>query len=190
MKKTFSLLLACLLLLALTAGCGTGKDPAASGKVETPKKFPVFETKDLNGNTVSSDIFAKNAVTVVNIWFIGCKACVDEMPDLEAISKSYEGKGVAFYSICTDLGETADAEDQAKRVLSDTGVTYPTLYPTAANTELGEFLMKIYAFPTTVLVNRNGEIIGNPIEGSINSDAGIKHLKDRIDKIVEADSKE
>jgi len=127
MKKTFSLLLACLLLLALTAGCGTGKDP---------------------------------------------------------------GKGVAFYSICTDLGETADAEDQAKRVLSDTGVTYPTLYPTAADTELGEFLMKIYAFPTTVLVNRNGEIIGNPIEGSINSDAGIKHLKDRIDKIVEADSKE
>ena len=37
------------------------------------QKFPSFEGKDLDGNTVKSDeLFAANTVTVVNFWFTTC----------------------------------------------------------------------------------------------------------------------
>ena len=60
--------------------------PAGSDMTTPPddgsmQKFPAFEGKDLDGNTVkSSELFAKNAVTVVNFWFTTCNPCVGRRP--------------------------------------------------------------------------------------------------------------
>ena len=64
---------------------GSMSVPAGSDKTTPPddgsmQKFPAFEGKDLDGNTVkSSELFAKNAVTVVNFWFTTCSPCVGEL---------------------------------------------------------------------------------------------------------------
>ena len=52
------------------------------------QKFPAFEGKDLDGNTVKSDeLFSANAVTVVNFWFTTCNPCVGELADLDALNR-------------------------------------------------------------------------------------------------------
>ena len=65
--------------------------PAGSDMTTPPddgsmQKFPTFEGKDLDGNTVKSDeLFSANAVTVVNFWFTTCNPCVGELSDLSLI---------------------------------------------------------------------------------------------------------
>ncbi len=58
------------------------------------QKFPSFEGKDLDGNTVKSDeLFSANAVTVVNFWFTTCNPCVGELSELDALNKELAEKG-------------------------------------------------------------------------------------------------
>jgi thiol-disulfide isomerase/thioredoxin len=159
-------------------------DPAAN---DLPL-FPSFETKDLNGNTVTSDLFSENAVTVVNLWFTGCIYCVNEMPTLEQIYQSYADKPVQFISICVDLGLAEGADALARDIIDDTGVTFPTLWPGDGSTDFGQFLYSFFAFPTTVFVNRQGEIVGQPIEGAIMGEPGAELLKGRIDELLSADT--
>jgi len=159
-------------------------DPAAN---DLPL-FPSSETKDFNGNTVTSDLFSENAVTVVNLWFTGCIYCVNEMPTLEHIYQSYVNEPVEFISICVDLGFAEGADMQARDIIEHTGVTYPTLWPGDVDTEFGQFLYSFFAFPTTVFVNRQGELVGQPIEGAIMGEPGAEFLKGRIDEILSADT--
>lgn len=150
--------------------------------------FPSFETKDLDGNAVTSDLFAENAVTVVNLWFTGCIYCVNEMPTLEQIYQSYAHKPVQFISICVDIGLVEGADALARNIIEGTGVTFPTLWPGDGSTEFGQYLYSFFAFPTTVFVNRQGEIVGQPIGGAIMGEPGAQLLKSRIEEILSADS--
>ena len=63
------------------------EDAASQSAAENDSTFPQFEGKDLDGNNVDSSLFANNAFTVVNFWFSGCKPCVDEMDDLDALNQ-------------------------------------------------------------------------------------------------------
>ena len=63
--------------MSMPAGSDTSTPPD-DGSMQ---KFPAFEGKDLDGNTVKSDeLFSANAVTVVNFWFTTCNPCVGELP--------------------------------------------------------------------------------------------------------------
>ena len=81
--------------------------PAGSDMTTPPddgsmQKFPAFEGKDLDGNTVkSSELFAKNAVTVVNFWFTTCNPCVGELAELDALNKELAEKGGALIGVNT-----------------------------------------------------------------------------------------
>ena len=62
----------------MTASLPTAPRPPGDG--DKTQKFPAFEGKDLDGNTVKSDeLFSDNAVTVVNFWFTTCNPCVGEL---------------------------------------------------------------------------------------------------------------
>ncbi|NMA00751.1 MAG: TlpA family protein disulfide reductase [Clostridiaceae bacterium] len=165
-------------------------EPVVSDDPQVNKRplFPSFTTKDLDGNKVTSDLFSENAVTVVNLWFTGCIYCVNEMPTLEHIYQSYVNEPVEFISICVDLGFAEGADMQARDIIEHTGVTYPTLWPGDVDTEFGQFLYSFFAFPTTVFVNRQGELVGQPIEGAIMGEPGAEFLKGCIDEILSADT--
>ena len=94
------------------------------------QKFPAFEGKDLDGNTVKSDeLFSGNAVTVVNFWFTTCNPCVGELAELDALNKELAEKGGALIGVNTftlDGDEAAIAE--AKDVLAKKGATYQNVY--------------------------------------------------------------
>ena len=151
-------------------------------------KFPAFEGKDLDGNTVkSSDLFSGNAVTVVNFWFTTCGPCVGELGDLDALNKELSGKGGALIGInAFTLDGNEAAISDAKDVLTQSGATYQNVYFDSGS-EAGKFVENIYAYPTTYVVNRSGHIVGDPIVGAITSKAQADALQAQIDKALAAD---
>ena len=158
----------------------------ANGDVQ---KFPSFEGKDLDGNEVKSDeLFSANAVTVVNFWFTTCSPCVGELGDLDALNKELADKGGALIGVnafTLDGDETAIAD--AKDVLAKKGATYQNVYfdPSSA---AGAFTSNIFAFPTTYVVDRNGNIVGEPIVGAITEKNQAETLQSLIDQAIAADA--
>ena len=151
-------------------------------------KFPAFTGKDLDGNDVSSDkLFSGNAFTVVNFWFTTCKPCVGELGDLDALHKDVAGKGGAVVGInAFTLGGDAAAIADAKDVLTKSGATYQNVY-FDADSEAGKFTENVYAYPTTYVVDRNGNIVGDPIVGAITGAGQMEALQALIDTALAND---
>ena len=149
------------------------------------QKFPSFEGKDLDGNTVKSDeLFAANTVTVVNFWFTTCSPCVGELSDLEALNQQLAEKGgslIGVNAFTLDGDETAIAE--AKDVLAKKGATYQNVY-FGSGGAAGKFVENIFAFPTTYVVDRNGNIVGDPIVGAVTEEKQAEALQKLIDQAI------
>ena len=167
--------------------------PAGSDMTTPPddgsmQKFPAFEGKDLDGNTVkSSELFSKNAVTVVNFWFTTCNPCVGELAELDTLNKELTEKGGALIGVNTfTLDGDEAAISEAKNVLAKKGATYQNVY-FASDGEAGKFTTNIFAYPTTYVVDRNGNIVGDPIVGAITEKKQAEALQAQIDKALAAD---
>ena len=152
------------------------------------QKFPAFEGKDLDGNTVKSDeLFSGNAVTVVNFWFTTCNPCVGELAELDALNKELAEKGGALIGVNTfTLDGDEAAISEAKDVLAKKGATYQNVY-FASDGEAGKFVTNIFAYPTTYVVDRNGNIVGDPIVGAITEEKQAETLQKLIDQALAAD---
>ena len=172
---------------------GSMSVPAGSDMTTPPddgsmQKFPAFEGKDLDGNTVkSSELFAKNAVTVVNFWFTTCNPCVGELAELDTLNKELTEKGGALIGVNTfTLDGDEAAISEAKDVLAKKGAAYQNVY-FDSDGEAGKFTTNIFAYPTTYVVDRNGNIVGDPIVGAITEKKQAEALQAQIDKALAAD---
>ena len=166
-----------------------GDDMSMAPDDGSMQKFPAFEGKDLDGNDVkSSELFSGNAVTVVNFWFTTCSPCVSELDELEALNGELAEKGgelIGINSFTLDGGEKEVAE--AKDVLSKAGATYRNVY-FASDGEAGRLTTSVYAYPTTYVVDRNGNIVGQPIVGAITSKKQLASLWELINEVIEKDA--
>ena len=170
--------------MSMPAGSDT-RTPPDDGSMQ---KFPAFEGKDLDGNTVKSDeLFSANAVTVVNFWFTTCNPCVGELSELDALNKELAEKGGSLIGVNTftlDGDETAISE--AKDVLAKKGATYQNVY-FDSDGEAGKFTTNIFAYPTTYVVDRSGNIVGEPIVGAITEKKQAETLQKLIEQALAAD---
>ena len=170
--------------MSMPAGSDTS-NPPDDGSMQ---KFPAFEGKDLDGNTVKSDeLFSANAVTVVNFWFTTCNPCVGELSELDALNKELAEKGGSLIGVNTftlDGDETAISE--AKDVLAKKGATYQNVY-FDSDGEAGKFTTNIFAYPTTYVVDRSGNIVGEPIVGAITEKKQAETLQKLIEQALAAD---
>ena len=167
--------------------------PAGSDMTTPPddgsmQKFPVFEGKDLDGNTVKSDeLFSANAVTVVNFWFTTCNPCVGELSELDALNKELAEKGGSLIGVNTfTLDGDEAAISEAKDVLAKKGATYQNVY-FDSDGEAGKFTTNIFAYPTTYVVDRSGNIVGEPIVGAITEKKQAETLQKLIEQALAAD---
>ena len=170
--------------MSMPAGSDTS-NPPDDGSMQ---KFPAFEGKDLGGNTVKSDeLFSGNAVTVVNFWFTTCNPCVGELSELDALNKELAEKGGSLIgvNIFTLDGDEA-AISEAKDVLAKKGATYQNVY-FDSDGEAGKFTTNIFAYPTTYVVDRSGNIVGEPIVGAITEKKQAETLQKLIDQVLAAD---
>ena len=157
--------------------------PSGSGQ-----KFPAFEGKDLEGNEVTSEeLFSGNAVTVVNFWFTTCNPCVGELAELDGLNQELAQKGGALIGVnAFTLDGDEGAISEAKDILTKKGVTYQNVY-FPSDSEAGQFTANIFAYPTTYVVDRSGNIVGDPIVGAITDKRQAQTLQERIDQALAAD---
>ena len=170
--------------MSMPAGSDTSTPPD-DGSMQ---KFPAFEGKDLDGNTVKSDeLFSGNAVTVVNFWFTTCNPCVGELAELDALNKELAEKGGSRIGVNTfTLDGDEAAISEAKDVLAKKGATYQNVY-FDSDGEAGKFTTNIFAYPTTYVVDRSGNIVGEPIVGAITEKKQAETLQKLIDQALAAD---
>lgn len=150
--------------------------------------FRNFSGQDYDGNSVDESLFSGNAVTVVNFWFTGCKPCVAELSKLNELNdaiKSMGGEVIGINTETFDGNETAIKE--AAAVLESQGAKYRNL-SIDASSDAGKYASDIMAFPTTILVDRNGNIVGDPMLGGIDNQDNYDTLMKQIQSVIDADS--
>lgn len=185
--KKYVLLSLCLVLLLALGSCGSSGSED-SGNEADMQEFPSFTGLDLDGNSVNSDIFSENSVTVVNFWFSSCSPCIGELSELDSLNQELKEKGGAVIGINTDtLNGDNNMIEEAKKILMQQKASYRNLYFDSNSGDAMDFANSITSFPTTYLVDRGGYIIGDPVVGSIDDESTMKMLKKRIDKIIEDD---
>ena len=146
---------------------------ASADKEEKKEKFPEFKTTDTNGNEVTEKIFANKDITMVNVWGTFCGPCINEMPELQKIYESLP-KNANLIGIAADVPEgMKDGVDNAKHIEEQTGVKYTNL---TVSDSLASFTKQFYAVPSTIFVDKDGNIIGELVLGA-NIDYYVKNLQ-------------
>jgi len=116
-----------------------------------------FETTDLEGNTVSSDVFSQSKLTMLNVWATYCNPCLSEMPDLGELAVEYDGKDFQVIGIVSDVMESED-QALAESLVQETGANYPHLL---LNESLYYALLSdVSSVPTTFFLDENGTLLG------------------------------
>ena len=147
--------------------------------------FRDFKGKDLDGNDVNDSLFAKNKVTVVNFWFSGCKPCVEELSKLNELNETLKEMGGEVVGINTDTLDNNEAGiKEAKEILKAQGVSYKNL-TFDSNSTVGKYYGNIMTFPTTVLVDKDGNIVGEPFMGGINNQSNYDQLMKQIQSVLD-----
>ena len=160
-------------------------DNASSKSDESTGVFKGFKGKDLDGNDVDDSLFAKNKVTVVNFWFSGCKPCVGELSKLNELNEKLKEMGGEVVGINTDTLDNNEAGiKEAKEILKAQGDSYKNL-TFDSNSTVGKYAGNIMAFPTTVLVDKDGNIVGEPFMGGIDDQSNYDQLMKQIQSVLD-----
>ncbi|MCC2196888.1 TlpA family protein disulfide reductase [Fusicatenibacter sp. CLA-AA-H241] len=166
----------------------TSEDTDAENNSEDASPFRDFSGQDYDGNTVDESLFSNNAVTVVNFWFTGCKPCVAELSKLNELNDAIKSMGGEVVGINTETFDAnKDAIKEAASVLESQGAKYRNL-SIASDSAAGKYASDIMAFPTTILVDRNGNIVGEPMLGGIDNQDNYDTLMKQIQSVIDADS--
>ena len=160
-------------------------DNASSKSDESTGVFKGFKGKDLDGNDVDDSLFAKNKVTVVNFWFSGCKPCVGELSKLNELNEKLKEMGGEVVGINTDTLDNNEAGiKEAIEILKAQGASYKNL-TFDSNSTVGKYAGNIMAFPTTVLVDKDGNIVGEPFMGGIDDQSNYDQLMKQIQSVLD-----
>ena len=160
-------------------------DNSSSKSDESTGVFQGFKGKDLDGNDVDDSLFAKNKVTVVNFWFSGCKPCVGELSKLNELNETLKEMGGEVVGINTDTSDNNEAGiKEAKEILKAQGASYKNL-TFNSNSTVGKYAGNIMAFPTTVLVDKDGNIVGEPFMGGIDDQSNYDQLMKQIQSVLD-----
>lgn len=167
-----------------TAGSDTSDQKNDAGEASP---FKNFSGQDLDGNSVDDSLFSGNAVTVVNFWFTGCKPCVAELSALNDLNEALKEMGGEVVGINTETFDgNEDAIKEAKEILESQGADYRNL-SISSDSDAGKYASEIMAFPTTILVDRNGNIVGDPMLGGIDNTDNYNSLMEQIQAVIDAD---
>lgn len=146
--KKMAPVLAALALVTSLAACGSSPaadSPSGPNKAQQNQTFPEFTGTDFEGNSVDNTLFAGNEVTLLNFWFNGCSACVNEMPALEGLNQKLREKGAELVGVNVEAGESEQALSEAKEILAKQGASYRNLFITGG--EAQAYVNGILHFP-------------------------------------------
>ena len=151
------------------------KPLSVDGESGAAAKFD-FDTKDIYGKDFSAkEYLAEHEYTIMNVWGTFCGPCKAEMPDLAKVYEEYKDK-IGFLGVVSDVAPEDDKMSDAmkqnrddiialgKRIIEDKGCAYPNLIPTQEMND--KFLAAVTGYPTTFVLDKEGNIVGSPIIGA------------------------
>lgn len=189
--KYAAYVLSVLLLAGMLSGCGTGGGGGMEGEAskssvsqeknqdsstqeaqdqENQAATVTFEGQDIEGNTITSDIFGQSKLTMINVWATYCNPCLSEMPELGELAGEYEDSQFQLIGIISDVMEEVqgvDAEkaekarEEAKSLIEMTGADYPHLLLNASL--YNALLTDVTAVPTTFFIDQEGNVLGQVV---------------------------
>lgn len=126
--------------------------------------FPSFTATDLNGSTVTESIFGEKDLTVLNIWGTFCGPCIGEMPELGEWAEEMPDN-VQLLGLIIDINGEEDTEHRnlAVDITQKAGADFTNLI---ANTDFAPILKDVVGVPTTLFIDGDGNIVGDPIVGA------------------------
>ena len=157
-----------------------------SSNPEDVKSVGKFETTGIDGKTYTEKVFSDYDLTLVNCFTTWCSPCVNEMPDLDKLYQEMKEKGVGVVGMVIDsVGEDGTTDEdtvkKAQILKEKTGVTYPLLIPDAGN--MNGRISGLSSFPESFFVDKDGNIVGDPIMGSRNLEDWKTAVEDALEKI-------
>ena len=185
--KRFTLVGVAAVMAVTLAACNNKKEdkatttPSTTTETANVEAFPKFKGKDFDGKDVDESLFSKNEVTLVNFWFNGCAACVNEMPALEKFNKKLKEHGAEIVGVNVEATDEATLKD-AKDILSKQGATYRNIVINGGD-DAKAYLAKIFSFPTTVMVDKKGNIIGDPLVGNLEDEKKQEEIIKMIEEV-------
>ena len=127
---------------------------------ETAPIFIAFEGTDLDGNTVSQEIFTQSKLTMVNVWATYCNPCLSEMPGLGELAAEYDPAEFQLIGIVSDVMEGED-QSLVESLVQETGANYLHLL---ANDSIGQaILSSVSGVPTTFFFDGEGAYLGGVV---------------------------
>lgn len=163
----------------------TDEDVAAQNKEQSQRyantDLSGFKTQNVNGEDVDASIFADYDITMVNIWFTGCSPCIAEMPEIEKLYEQLP-QNYNIITICTDTIKKNDKIDKGsidtvKDVMEDAKAQFMTLIPDEILKE--QISEKTRIFPTTIFVDSEGKVVGEPHFGGRSAEQYLQSIEER-----------
>lgn len=143
-----------------------------------------FDTIDLEGNKVTSDILSKYDVTMINIWATWCPPCRAELPEIAKLYEAFKDKGCNVIGITGDVSpEKQDALETAKKLITDAGCKYTIVQ---YNDTLKMLLNNLKAWPTTIFVDKKGNIIASSVNDIIIGSRDLDEFTEAMEKALKA----
>ena len=162
------------------------KEEVKAEETSGKNKLPNFTSKDQDGNPFTNEDIGKNDATVINLWFTGCSACIEEMDELNDLADELkEQDGVEFVTMCTDVNYDDSTKEAFDRIIKEKKPTYKALAVDYEG-DMKEYLENIFVYPTTIVVDKKGNVIGDPIEGTLLAEEQKEKLKENINKAIES----
>jgi len=114
-----------------------------------PKKLPDFNFVDKNKDVVSLNDFS-GKVVVLNFWATWCRPCVAEMPSLDKMARSLEGRNIVVIPLSVDY----KGVDVIKEFYNQNKINNLNIYSDERGRSFKSFNLK--ALPTTIIINKEG----------------------------------
>jgi len=122
-------------------------------KANEPVMAPDFELEAMDGSIIKlSETRDKNVI--INFWYTGCQFCVVEMPDLQKLQDTYQDD---LLLLAINVGES---KEKVEEFLDENNLSFTVLLDEDMNVA---YDYGIRSFPTTIAVNKKGEVIGGYI---------------------------
>ena len=199
MNKLRKMFLALLTLsLVLLCGCaGNSNEPPANADSEmgvesdppvrdgtSPEEesspiFVTFAGTDLEGNTISQEVFSQSKLTMVNVWATYCNPCLEEMTGLGELAAEHDRSEFQIIGIVSDVWE-GENQDLVKSLVQQTRADYPHLL---VNSSIYYALLAdVTAVPTTFFFDGEGAYLGGVV-GSAEKSAWEELINELLEEL-------
>jgi thiol-disulfide isomerase/thioredoxin len=177
-KKAMLILTSVVMAAGVLSGCGqksvTKTEDVNQEVSETKvKSIGEFNTKTLDGSTITEESLKDYDLTMINIWATYCGPCKEEMKDLAKLYESLP-ENVNLTSICMDA---ADEADLAQKIVDSNGVKFKVIIP---DDKLNESFLN-YVVPTTFFVDKAGNMVGEPVMGARSMEEYMNEIQKRLE---------